>query len=833
MSLMLFLKAGLGDDGKFDISAGRGYNPRHECDEWHCETTPDAPGNKRRGGLVHRDRTARQRGEISRRPHGGGRRGMTGEIRNPVRWEDISPDMTEAEKQFAECLAHGRPCVLGDAVPAAEASDTRNTVRSEVIRFFAFGGDEAHPVRGAHITLRGARIPPQPSLDLIHARIPYLLGFFDCLLETNIFMVGAQCASLSLAGSHLRGDFKGDGATIDGNLLFRGGFIAEGEMRLIGAHIGGFWDCDGGKFINPGKAAIVADGITVNGNVWLREGFSAKGEVRLPTARIGGEMDCGKGVFNNPQKCALCADGATVRSRIAMRGISVVGEIRLVGAHTDGQLDCEGGCFDGADSGVSFRADGMTALQGIALRKGFSSNGEVRLLGARTDENLDCTSGQFRNPEEKALGADNIHVGGTVFLLGDDFHAEGEVRLPNARIGALECGGMFVNQKAIALGASDMEVARGVTLDACFRGEVLLVGTRIKTSLSMQGMFDNPQGVALNAERIEVKQGILWAPCGGGGDIHFGFSKIGVLAEESNAWKSFSVALDGFVYEQFANPMDARSRIAWLSSRPPEIPFSPLPYEQAAKVLFGMGRANDAREILLEKERLKTKDRRTPWHHKIGRWLWDECAGYGYRLRRTIAWSLAVIVIGWGVFSHTAETGGIVPHQPAILASPNYQEAVDKGIPPMKAALNEFPEYPEFNPLAFSADVFIPVFALRQEPSWYPVARDKDAIAWLFGHPEIYGLAIGAAILGLSLLATLAGLLSLWGRSAWLGEWVLRRVCPLIPRMAVALCLFALGLASPKHWYWLEIGFGWGLTSLFLLSITGLLRPRQSSGEKG
>ena len=71
MSLMLFLKAGLGDDGKFDISAGRGYNPRYESDEWHCGTTPDAPGNKRRGGLVHRDRTARQRGEISRRPRGG------------------------------------------------------------------------------------------------------------------------------------------------------------------------------------------------------------------------------------------------------------------------------------------------------------------------------------------------------------------------------------------------------------------------------------------------------------------------------------------------------------------------------------------------------------------------------------------------------------------------------------------------------------------------------------------------------------------------------------------------------------------------------------------
>ena len=33
-------------------------------------------------------------------------------------------------------------------------------------------------------------------------------------------------------------------------------------------------------------------------------------------------------------------------------------------------------------------------------------------------------------------------------------------------------------------------------------------------------------------------------------------------------------------------------------------------------------------------------------------------------------------------------------------------------------------------------------------------------------------------------------------------------------------------------WYWFEIVAGWILTSLFLLSITGLLRPRQSSGER-
>ena len=33
-------------------------------------------------------------------------------------------------------------------------------------------------------------------------------------------------------------------------------------------------------------------------------------------------------------------------------------------------------------------------------------------------------------------------------------------------------------------------------------------------------------------------------------------------------------------------------------------------------------------------------------------------------------------------------------------------------------------------------------------------------------------------------------------------------------------------------WYWFEVAMGWILTSMLLLSITGLLRPRQSSSEK-
>ena len=694
---------------------------------------------------------------------------MTGEILNPVRWEDIEADMTVAEKHFAECLAQGKLCALGNAVPQAQESGTRNTIRSEVIRFFAYGGDEAHPVRGVHIILQGAWIPPGAPLDLIYGRIPYLLGMHNCLLESDIQMIGAQCGGLSLVGSHLHGRLVGDSAKIDGNFLMRRDFVAKGEIRMVGAHIGGFLDCENGKFLNPGQGAIIADGIKVDGNVWLRGGFFAKGEVRIPTARIGGELDCSSGTFDNPENCALCADGVHVRSRIVMRGASVTGETRLIGAYTNGQLDCGGGRFDGGE-GVSFRADGMTASRGIALREGFCANGTVRLLGARTDGNLDCSGGEFRNLDGKALGADNIHVGGSVFLSGD-FFAEGEVRLPNARVGALECAGKFNNRRAVALGAADMEVRGDVTLRANFQGEVLLTGARIGTSLTVTGTFDNPQGVALNAERIEAKHGMLWNPESGGGTVDLAYARVGVLADVIDAWKPFKIVLNGFVYDQFFNPTDAQFRLCWLSKCPPEMPFSPLPYEQAAKALRAVGKDIDAWDIEREKNRLQRIFDGVSSFRKFGGWLLDTLQDAVYRPFRIVKWGLCIMALGVAVFACADYHSNIVPTHPVVALSDGYKmEIASNGMRPTQAAP---PEYPAFNPLVFSLDVFTPSAVFHQEDSWGPRSGGGD---WLDFDFDIL--------------------------------WLL------------------------TLWYWLEVAMGWILTSMLLLSVTGLLRPRQSSGEK-
>ena len=435
---------------------------------------------------------------------------------------------------------------------------------------------------------------------------------------------------------------------------------------------------------------------------------------------------------------------------IALRGAWILGMLDLLHANIPYALDLNccrfvapvimlhAGCgalyLNGSYLAKGLTADGIATKGGVNLRDGFSAEGEVRLPGANVGGSLFCGGGRFHNPKGYALIADRLTTKGAVNLC-DDFSAEGEVRLLGANVG----------------------------------GSLSCVG----------GRFHNPKGYALNVEGAIVHSGFIWRETSGGGSVALGHAKVGFFADDADSWKPFEVVLDGFTYNSFAGPVDAQSRLDWLGNRPQGMRFSPLPYEQAAKVLFGMGHANDAREILLEKERLQTKDERTPWHHKIGRRLWDVFAGYGYRLRRTACWMAGFVLVGAFLFNFANDNGRMVPHQPVVLANAEYREATNSPCaefkcPPEKRptelAKRLFPDYPEFNALVYSADVFIPFFALHQEPYWYPKPREMDG---------------------------------------WFFRWFM------------------------PFWYWLEIGAGWVLTSLFLLSITGLLRPRQSSGEKG
>jgi hypothetical protein len=163
-----------------------------------------------------------------------------------------------------------------------------------------------HDLPARPLRLRGARVTS--SLDLEAAILVRPLFLQDCFFEEPINLQEAQASAIRLPGCQLP-SLVADQLETRGNLELTRGFTARGEVRLMGAHIGGILDCDGGHFTapNPEGYAINAVGLTVGGAMFCGEEFTAEGEVRLLDARIGAQFSCSGGRFTNPDGCALAA----------------------------------------------------------------------------------------------------------------------------------------------------------------------------------------------------------------------------------------------------------------------------------------------------------------------------------------------------------------------------------------------------------------------------------------------------------------------------------------------------------------------------------------------
>ena len=192
--------------------------------------------------------------------------------------------------------------------------------------------------------------------------------------------LGASIGSdLSCVGGKFLGkDKKGnaliaDRLTTTGSVFLRQGFEAAGAVRLLGAKIGGNLDCLGGKFLGQDEDgnALIADQLITTGNVFLSQGFEAAGAVRLLGAKIGGNFDCVGGKFrgNDKDGNALYADGLmTMGSVLLSRGFEAAGVVRLLACKIGADLICEGGKFRGNDKRVPLAIGmSMKAVPGVVL----------------------------------------------------------------------------------------------------------------------------------------------------------------------------------------------------------------------------------------------------------------------------------------------------------------------------------------------------------------------------------------------------------------------------------------------------------------------------------
>lgn len=403
----------------------------------------------------------------------------------------------------------------------------------------------------------------------------------------------------------------------------------------------------------------------------------------------------------------LQAERLEVRGGLYLRGAKVTGEINLVSSRLGGNVECDGASIEVPHGGVAFWAESIEARS--ILFRGAEIHGGINLSGADIRADLDLAGAIVARQGEVALNVAALEAAGSVALRSA--RVEGEVRLVGSRIGAdLDCTACVVSNP----GKTALDMSRTSIAGAFF----LRRGAGVEGLLDMSG------------------------------------ASIGTIHDDPACWPAKGdLALNRCQYGAFIDgPARARERLDWLSRQTPERwkeDFWPQPYEHLANVFLHMGHDEDARAVLIVKERLQRKARRQRasnvailWWRRVVDWILAVSIAYGRRPLQAFVWLILFWLLGVGIFWFGERQSTFKPNSAVVLRSPEWNLC---GIPTSEkrflastqamaygrakegqTQLNCFREqweassYPELYPAMYSLDTLLPVLDMDQKSYWRP-----------------------------------------------------------------------------------------------------------------
>lgn len=477
--------------------------------------------------------------------------------------------------------------------------------------------------RGAHFPqfdLSGSHLPALHADGIRVDGMMFLRDGFQVQANDPLGAVrvpGAKIGgSLDLGNAHLHNTTDGpaldaDALRVDGCVFLHNGFTAvadsaDGAVRLISAQVGDAVDCDGASVRNSIGPALYGDRMEVNGGVFLRDGFTAtarssRGAVRLRGAHIG-SLTCRSATVINTAGAALEASelrvdtGVTLHGRFVASAGGIDAAVLLVSAEIGGNLECIGSELRNS-SGVALRAEQMTVNGSMFLRKGFtawasSPRGAVRLLGTRVRGDLSCVGARLTNQTGPALGADGLHVSGSI-LLRQGFTARGDHHGATLEMDGVQADGI------------DCTDAR----------------------------LHNLNGPVLNLSHATT----TWARWP---DDLLCSAPAGHQCEDGS-----QLVLNGFTYRTLTGDGASWQRwLHWLRHHTPD--YAAQPYQRLATVEREAGHDAATRHILIAQQHDLL--RRGDVGGKLARLrhrTWGAVAGYGYRPGRIAAALLGVLIL--------------------------------------------------------------------------------------------------------------------------------------------------------------------------------------------
>lgn len=593
------------------------------------------------------------------------------------------------------------------------------------------------------VTQKGVRIGGgrvETRLDLSQSRIDWLFGLVGTDLLEGIDLEDAQTRGLyfdhcktkhiHMVGAHVLGQFsaintefdhpddkaiRAQGANIKGGMFLNSSTI-KGQCDVNNANIGGIFSANAAEFNAPGGTALRAQSAEISGGIFL-ENAKLNGQCDINSAKIGYQFNARHTTFNTQVGDALNAQSVEIADGVFLnhayiRGIcdfnsAQTSEIFLTGARLIGQ----------------FKADFGARIEGLDLYG-------TRLVSARHAQ-LEATSSGKADPKDEPV-----------------FPADPRVLdLTDARIGRLDMPQTPQHQ---------------------IKGIVVL------TRCHVEHFCDHKRAWPGALERKDN----TWVTPPSRRDPETG-KDIGYYD------------LNGFTYDYLAAPnggsadgaeeSTAQARKRWLlSQHAHDIAdhFKPQPWRQMATRLEAQGHDDAARKIAEHRRRFHRYSKSTRGFDVFMSWVLDITSHYGFdpwlTLRRS-AYVITAFALLYGGFAWTGPMpdGGYTPLAGYTAAGP--ASDANANPPPVfiraeaddvtaATNINDLAQadpflsrvYPDFNPLLYSLDVFVPVLDLGMDRYWRPNPNHLrpawGETLWMTGS-FLYWLTILQRFLGAILIA--------------------------------------------------------------------------------
>ncbi len=102
--------------------------------------------------------------------------------------------LSDAEDELICAVCHGWRADFGAGIPTTPEERAKRTVRADLVRFLALGGDDQTPAHEKGVRLRGALVVG--DLDLEGCTLAYDLSLVKCELAGTLTLRGARTRTL-------------------------------------------------------------------------------------------------------------------------------------------------------------------------------------------------------------------------------------------------------------------------------------------------------------------------------------------------------------------------------------------------------------------------------------------------------------------------------------------------------------------------------------------------------------------------------------------------------------------------------------------------------------